>query len=64
MSVDHHLVLSSLLHDIHIVVDEGLAVVVLSDRKDVTYITTLDRVVAVLVHKVKSLVKVTLIVAN
>jgi hypothetical protein len=55
--------LRSLLHHMHIVVDERLAVVVLTDRKDITYVTALDRVVSVLVHELESLVEVTLIVA-
>jgi hypothetical protein len=45
------------------VVDERLAIVVLSDRKDVTDITSLDGVVAIFVHEFKSLVEVTLVVA-
>jgi hypothetical protein len=47
----------------HVVVDEGLAVVVLSDREDIAYITALDSVVAILVHEFESLVEVTLVVA-
>ena len=64
VAVEHYLVLCSLLHNIHVVVDERLAVVVLADRKDVTYVTALDRVVAILVHEFESLVEVTLIVAH
>ena len=63
VSVDHDLVLGSLLDHMHIVVDEGLAVVVLSDREDVAYISALDGVVAIFVHKVEGLVEMTLVVA-
>ena len=42
MTIEHYLVFSSLLHHIHIVVDERLAVVMLSDRKDIAHITALD----------------------
>jgi hypothetical protein len=62
MTVKHHLMLGSLLYHIHVVVDERLAVVVFSDREDIAYITALDRVVAIFVHKFESLVKVTLVV--
>ena len=62
VTIEHYLVFSSLLHHIHIVIDERLAVVMLSDRKDITNITALDRIIAILVHKIKSLIEVTLVV--
>ena len=51
MSIDHHFVFCRLLEGEEIMVDERLAVVMLSDRKDIAYITALDGVVAILDRK-------------
>jgi hypothetical protein len=63
MTVEHDLMLGSLLHHVHVVVDERLAGVVLADRKDIADITALDSVVSVFVHELESLVEVAIIVA-
>ena len=62
MGIDHHLMFGSLLQCIEIMIDEGLAVVMLSDRKDISYISALDGVIAILVHELESLIDMTLVI--
>jgi hypothetical protein len=62
MSIDHDLMLGSLLQCIKIMIDERLAVVVLAYRKDISYISALDGVIAILVHELESLIDMTLVI--
>ena len=64
MAVKHHLMLGCLLEGEHIMVDERLAVVMLSYRKDISYITALDRIISVFVHKLESLVDMSFVVTD
>ena len=54
MGIDHDVVLGRLHDGVVIVVDDGLAVVSLAVRQNMTHIAALHRIVAVLVHQVIS----------
>ena len=64
MSVDHDLVLCGLIHDMLVMVHDGLAVMVLSLREDPAHIAGLDGIVTVFVHKTQGLLKMTFIIAH
>ena len=62
MGIHHDVVLCCLNHGIVVVVDEGLAVVMLSIRDDVAHISALYGVVAILIHKIVCSLHMTLVV--
>ena len=62
VGIHHNVVLCSLNHSVMIMVDDGLAVMVLAVRDDIAHVAALDGVVAVLVHELVGLLHVTLIV--
>ena len=62
VSVHHDVVLGSGLDDALIVVVHQLRVVILAARDDVAYVACLHSIVAILVHKVESVLKVSLVV--
>ena len=63
MGIDHDMVLRSFLHGIEIVVVQPLAVVMLAKRQDITHVTALHCVVAVLLHEIVGRIHVSLIIA-
>ena len=62
MGIDHYMMLGRFLYCEKIMVDDGLAVVMLPVRDDIADITALDRIVAVLVHKVVGRFHMTLVI--
>ncbi len=61
--IDHQLVLGSLFQSILVVIDQPLAVVVFSARKDIPHIAAFHGWIPVLIHKLVSLIHVALVVA-
>ena len=64
MSVDHDMMLGSLLDDMHIVVVHRLRVVVVATRDDVSHISSLHCIITILVHEVEGSIEMTLIVLS
>ena len=64
MRIDHDMLLGGFLHAIEIVIHHPLTIMVFAARYDVAHITTLDRIVAMINHKLVSTVEMSLIVAH
>ena len=64
MGIDHDMVLCSLYNGIVIMVDGGLAVMIVSVRDDRAHISALDGIVAVFVHEGVGLLHPMLVVAG
>ena len=64
MSVDHDMMLGSLLDDMHIVVVHRLRVVVVATRDDISHISSLHCIITILVHEVEGSIEMTLIVLS
>ena len=62
MGIHHNLMLCSLFQSIQIVVDYRLAVMMFSERENISYISALYGIIAVFVHQVQSLIKMTLVI--
>ena len=62
MAVHHHVVVGSPLHGMQVVVDLELRVVVFATRNDITHITRLYCIVAIVAHELVSAVHVLLVV--
>ena len=63
MGIDHHFMSGGFGKDILIMIYDGLTVMMFSEREDFSDISGLDGIVAIFVHKVESLVEVTLVIA-
>ena len=64
MGIYHNVMFCSLFNGVEVMIVSPLTVVIFSARKDIAYITALDGVVAILVHKVVSGFHVALVVAQ
>ncbi len=62
VGIDHDMVLGGLHNGVMVVVDEGLAVVVLAVRDDLAHIAALHGIVPILVHEVIGLLHPTLVI--
>ncbi len=64
MSVDHYMSVGSLLYGVEVMFHLLLAVVVLSARNDIAYISAFHRVISVAVHQVICRVHMPVVVVN
>ena len=64
MGIDHDMIVSSLSHAVEVVIVHPLTVVVFATWHDVAHVATLNSRIAIVNHKLVSLVEVTLIVAS
>ena len=64
MGIDHDVVLRSRLYDMLIMIVAELTVMILATRDDVTHITRLHGIVAILIHQVESVLQMPLIVQD
>ena|SRR5574344_2258249 len=62
MCIHHNVVLCSLFYRVEVVVVHPLAVVMLAERQDISYIAALYSVVTIFVHKVVSGLHVSLVI--